>query len=1110
MSNSHHAIRQPDDSAAAEPTDLEQELLAALRDSPVQTAEGTAIEALVAKVRTYQQQPAPQPGERVRYVGDYELLEELGRGGMGIVYRARQLSLHREVAVKMLLAAAYAPAELFERFRREAEATGKLDHPNIVPVYEVGQHDGQPYFSMKLIAGTNLSHGTGDGRLDPPGAAGAAGRERSGGEAGRGAAGLVETLARAIHHAHQHGVLHRDLKPSNVLLDQDRRPYITDFGLAKLLDGPSDATATGAILGTPVYMAPEQAAGERDITTAVDVYGLGAILYELVTGAPPFARGSSAETLRRVRETEVRRPRELAPGVDRDLETICLKCLARDKRDRYASADALAEDLRRYQNNEPILARPASLFECAWKWSRRQPAAALLVLVCLTASLTLAAGLAVSNVLISAARREAETALEQQKRATYLRTVALAYGEWNGKNPSRALHLLEQCDPELRDWEWHLTKRRAEGTYRRIPQGRPHTLDVAYSPDGQHLVSLACDLGDSAPFFRRASLVVFDAATGAQLRSLDSGDVSLDRSSSWWWPWIAFRRDGGQVALVGSAQVDGVRCGVVRRWDVSTGQSRPVEPATFPEREILGAVFDLQGNCFGISRRVHQPTARDETVLTQVHNLETGELHCEFTVSCRQGSPQLSPDGRWLALGGGGLDVLDFATGERVVQIPLPRASRRLAFSQDGTLLASVDNSGHLYLHELPSGKLRLSLPAHQRNATALAFARDGAALVTVGGDGMIQCWRTADGQALESLAVPTVLLAVAAHPRTHQIAFALTGGEIAIWTPGHHDVLQERGADDGSYTQQIEITADGRRIVTLESEQNLTVWDPAQRSPVHRRQVAGTPAEAISHISLSPNGRFIAGTTAHSEHDGHGGPVRVWELETGREWAALPTGDKPGRESVWNAAGEIVAAAFSDGTVVAWEAASRRELWRLGADAEHVLRRHPTSGELYLLEQNNQARAMRCQVVDFRTGHVTSRFVAGRNNLMPERFSPDGRWILAGYQDTEPVGFASGIVLLDSRNGRVVEEWPAGLGWQVTGDVFMSQNRTRLFSSSGYGEILVWDRRSREVVLDLRDPRLDFQKFTLAPDGLLVAGTYSGSGLYLLDGRPIRTGHRP
>jgi hypothetical protein len=224
---------------------------------------------------------------------------------------------------------------------------------------------------------------------------------------------------------------------------------------------------------------------------------------------------------------------------------------------------------------------------------------------------------------------------------------------------------------------------------------------------------------------------------------------------------------------------------------------------------------------------------------------------------------------------------------------------------------------------------------------------------------------------------------------------------------------------------------------------------------------------------------------------------------------AALPTGDKPGRESVWNAAGEIVAAAFRDGTVVAWEAAARRELWRLEADADHVLRRHPVSGELYLLEQNNQASAMRCQIVDFRTGKVTRRFVAGRNNLMPQRFSPDGRRILACYQDTEQVGFSSGIVLLDSRDGRVVEEWPAGLGWQVTGDLFMSRNGARLFSSSGYGEILVWDRRSREVVLDLRDPRLDFQKCTLAPDGLLVAGTYSGSGLYLLDGRPIRTGRQ-
>jgi WD40 repeat protein/predicted Ser/Thr protein kinase len=1104
MSGPYDEIDPTDDATPASPSDMELEMLAALREGQTEAFKVPPLDDLMAQFRELNQTSwlSLPPGERIRYLGDYELIEELGRGGMGIVYRARQLSLHRDVAVKMVLAAAPSPALLLKRFRTETQASAKLVHPNIVPVYEVGEHDGQPYFSMRLIPGTNLAGAKARWRIDHPALEAAECRARC-----RGAALLVETLARAMHHAHQHGVLHRDLKPSNVLIDEDGQPYITDFGLAKLLDAPSDATATGAILGTPVYMAPEQARGGKDVTTAVDVYGLGAVLYEVVTGEPPFAPGNSAETLRLVCETEPVRPRTRVPHLDRDLETICLKCLARERNDRYASAHALAEDLRRYRHDEPILARPASLFERLRKWSRRKPAAALLVLVCLAGSLALAAGLVASNVLISAARRETEADLICQNRATYLKTVALAYRELSDHNPGRALHLLDQCAPDLRDWEWHYTKRRAEGTYRSFSQGRPKTFDVAYSPDGRYLVSLACDLGDSAPYYRGASLVVFDAATGDKLRSLDSGDVSLDWLSSWWWSWIAFSRDSRQVALFGSTSADGVRHGVVRRWDVTTGRPLPVVPASFPEREIAGTVFDLQGNCFAVSRPLHPPEARDETVLTQVHNLETGALQCEFMASCRQGSPQLSPDGRWLALGCGGVDVMDFATGQRVVGIPLPRASRRLAFAQDGTRLASVDNAGTLRLHNLPSGSLDWSVPAHQREATGLAFARDDTELVTVGVDGIIKRWQAADGQALESLTVPTVLLSVAVHPRTNEIAFALSGGEIAVWRPDQDVALQERGNDKLRYPQQIEATADGRRIVALESAEHVTVWDTAQRSVVHRLHAATTPAESISFISLSPHGRFVAGTTAHSEHGQHGGPVRIWELETGREFASLPTGGKPGYGCVWDAASELVAAVFSDQSIVAWDVVTQRPRWQVESDTDFVPLRHPASGELYLLEQDNPLRAMRCQVLDFRSGTVKRRFVADRNNIIPRRFSPDGRLILAAYLDTKPAGSDTGIVLLDSRDGRVVEEWSAGLGWQVVGDLFMARSGARLFSISGPGEILVWDRHTREVVINLRDPRLDFHQLTLTADDLLVAGTFSGSGFYLLDGRPIREG---
>jgi WD40 repeat protein/tRNA A-37 threonylcarbamoyl transferase component Bud32 len=354
----------------------------------------------------------PALGTKIRYFGDYELLEEIARGAMGVVFKARQKSLQRIVAVKLILAGRLASPLDVQRFHTEATNAANLDHPNIVPIYEVGEHQGQHYFSMKLIEGNSLAHHVTRLHQDA-----------------RAAARLLATTARAVHHAHQRGILHRDLKPANILLDGLGEAHVTDFGLAKRDQGEPGQTQSGAIVGTPSYMAPEQAAARRDLTTAADVYSLGSILYELLTGRPPFRADTTFETLRQVMECEPEKPRSLSPRLDRDLEVICLKCLEKDPRRRYGSAEALADDLECWLNGRPIRARPAGSWEQLVKWARRRPAAAALAGVSIAAVITVGALLMVLYTRAEAdARRAQEHSRELAEQAEKERDLSRKLG----------------------------------------------------------------------------------------------------------------------------------------------------------------------------------------------------------------------------------------------------------------------------------------------------------------------------------------------------------------------------------------------------------------------------------------------------------------------------------------------------------------------------------------------------------------------------------------------------------------------------------------------------------------------------------------------------------
>src|SRR5438128_5608354 len=307
-------------------------------------------------------QKAARAAELLGELGDYELLEEVGRGGQGVVFRARQKSLNRTVALKVISLGQWASKAHLKRFRREAEAAASLDHPSIVPIYEVGERDGSCYFSMKFVEGGELDEVVGRTPMSI-----------------RQAVELIPKVARTVHYAHEHGILHRDIKPGNILLDAKGEPNLTDFGLARLIETESTVTRTMEVLGTPSYMAPEQAVGNNAaVGKATDVYGIGAVLYQLLTGQPPFAGGTTYETIKLLLDAEPRQPRLLNPKIDRDLSTICLKCLEKDPNRRYSSALALAEDLERWLKHEPIRARRTGVFTRGRKWVRRNPTRALL------------------------------------------------------------------------------------------------------------------------------------------------------------------------------------------------------------------------------------------------------------------------------------------------------------------------------------------------------------------------------------------------------------------------------------------------------------------------------------------------------------------------------------------------------------------------------------------------------------------------------------------------------------------------------------------------------------------------------------------------------------
>ena len=668
--------------------------------------------------------------------GSYELLEEIARGGMGVVFRARQKGLNRIVAIKMILAGQLATEHDIERFHTEAAAAAHLQHPNIVSIHEVGSVDGQYFFSMEYVAGFSLDVVI---NMKPPSAIQAA--------------RWTKTLAEAIHYAHQEGILHRDLKPSNIMIDEQQNPRITDFGLAKRIQADNKLTSTGQIMGTPSYMSPEQAEPTKlTIGPSSDIYSLGSILYELLTGKPPFAGSSPLKTINLMMETEPVSPRVLNPQVNRNLETICLKCLEKQPARRYRTAQVLAEELERFIQHEPILARPANTVEKFWRWCCRKPLVATLsgVAMLLTLLLAIAGPLVAwrqqvlrqtadiaSNTATNNARKAKEQAsaaqaarqlanhnLQLAQRNLYNAHMNLAFNSWQDANVPHVLNLLKQHvpdnnQPDLREFEWHYLDRLCHAQLRAM-QGGPLVSQLAYSPDGKRLASASGD----------TTITIWDAQTGKPLHVCKGHRQPVDC--------IAFSPDGSQL-------VSGADDWSIRIWNVADGTA--LRELIGHRRAVLDVAFSSDSKSIvscseDWTIRVWDATSGESLKILDGHNFPVQQIG-------------LAADGKQLV--SGSLDhtlrTWDLESGKEIKSIQIP-AGEIQSFAFDSTVkLAAValktESSHRILTWDLETGKTLPQLLGHTGIIHHVTFGNHGNQLASGSEDRQIKVWDVQQGKEL-------------------------------------------------------------------------------------------------------------------------------------------------------------------------------------------------------------------------------------------------------------------------------------------------------------------------------------------------------------------------
>jgi WD40 repeat protein len=1021
----------------------------------------------------------------------YEIEDVLGRGGMGVVYRARQTQLNRVVALKMLLAGDQAGPDELDRFRAEARTVAQFQHPHIVQIFEVGEHDGRPFFSLEYVEGGSLAQQL---RGTPLPA--------------RDAAELVETLAGAVHYAHERHLIHRDLKPANILLVPSPggqlspglkglgTPKVADFGLAKRLDGEGALTQTGAIVGTPSYMAPEQAAGRADqLGPRVDVYALGAILYECLTGRAPFRGATKLETLEQVRTREPVPVRTLNPAVPRDLETVCLKCLHKEPARRYATAVELAEDLRRFLSGEPVRARPVRVLERAWVWAKRRPmAATALGLAMLTVAFGAGSGLAWWLYQVAEAGRETavqarkqEAALRQdadrlrekaeqaQKQADQarqqadqardrldqildLQRVQGAVREWQASNVVRARELLAECPAERRNWEWHYV-RRLVYPLREIPGILGGVYHLQYTADGKRVISSGLTDG----------LRVWDMATGQDLFYLEGTQPKADKLGG-------FKSAGanpvGFAVYTGAGEILASfrGAGPLLAWDLATGKK---------QRQLAATAGQLK-TCLAID-----------------------------------------PKGTWLAFGSGGgnvfatqIVVVDPASGKQLTQLqghPTPVLS--VAASADGTLLASGCESGVVIIWDMKERKAIRKFAAGAA-VVGVAFRPGSDDVVAISRNGVLHSWSVGNDTPRYSVSVrPQQLTALALRPDGLRLACGTDRGDIHTYdaVTGEPREVYRGHLEPYRTVTALAYSPDGKRLLSAGADSTLRIWDATRGPEAGHLEF---PLARGSALALHPRtGSLIAAS--------HDGSVRRWLLATGQPVgqyrghsvavAHLAAADHAGR----------VALADMEWTLRIWDWQADKQVLELVrvADRVQTLALSPDGKWLVVSGGGGQGNWLRCWDVD-----------AGKEVPLPQprlqvgqlSFAPDGRSLALGdfegnlvvwrfpagqelfrYQGAtslSALAFSHDGKLLAAGIGGRVRVWRTD-GWQdvldgrVRGKVdLVAWHPTGQRLATASNEVTLWDISTGQLALSLPGSTPQIALRFAADGGVLLGATLDGA----------------